>query len=66
MLTNPQIEKYQFLYQKNFGEQISKEDAVYQGERLIELIKNIYQINIKQNGKSESKTIINSKDINQR
>lgn len=49
MLTDGQIKKYQTLFEKKFGEKISNEEAVYQGEKLVQLIKYVYKINIKKN-----------------
>lgn len=43
MLTDKQIEKYQLLYKKHFGKEISKEEAYNQGIKLIRLLNIIYK-----------------------
>lgn len=48
-LTNEDITKFQNLYKKYFGEEISKEEAYQKGMRLIRLLKII----IKNNQKNE-------------
>lgn len=41
MLTNDQIAKFQFLWKQRFNEEISKEEALKEGLKLITLIKAI-------------------------
>lgn len=43
MLTNQDIQNFQAIYKKNFGKEISKEEAYEQGIKLITLMKNIYK-----------------------
>ena len=43
MLTGEQIAKYQSIYKKSFGREISKEEAYEQGSKLIRLIELIYK-----------------------
>jgi len=40
-IEDKQIEKFQDLYKKHFGEEISKEDALDRGARLVRLIEEI-------------------------
>ncbi|HAZ00590.1 MAG: hypothetical protein A2W90_04885 [Bacteroidetes bacterium GWF2_42_66] len=37
-LTDKQIEEYQSIYKKNFGEDISRDEAIDQGLNLIRLV----------------------------
>jgi len=39
ILTDQQINKFQTLYYKHFGEKISKEEAYEKGMRLVNLVK---------------------------
>lgn len=43
MLTKEQIEKYKAIYEKEFGEEISDEKAIEQGEALVQLMKAVYK-----------------------
>ncbi len=43
MLSNEQIEKYQAIYKKYYGKEISREEAYEQGIKFIRLIKLIYK-----------------------
>jgi len=43
MLSNKQITKYQMIYKKRFGKEISREEAYEQGVKLVRLIKLIYK-----------------------
>ena len=43
MLSDEQIKKFQELYKKNFGKDISQEEAYEQGIKLIRLVKLIYK-----------------------
>ena len=43
MLTDEQITKFQQLYQRHFGKEINREDALDKGTRLVRLIQLIYQ-----------------------
>jgi len=42
-LTEEQITKFQILYQKHFGEEISREKAYEEGIKLVHLMKLIYK-----------------------
>jgi hypothetical protein len=42
VLTDEQIEKFQDIYFKRFGKEISKEDACEQGVKLIRLMQIVY------------------------
>lgn len=46
MLTEKQISKFQELYKKNFGKEISRDEALEKGIKIVELIKLVYQPNI--------------------
>ena len=43
MLTDEQIEKFRALYKKRFGKEISKEDALTQGAKLVRLVSLIHE-----------------------
>ncbi len=43
MLNKQAIEEYQKIYKEEFGEEISEDEAIEQGERLIQLFKVIYK-----------------------
>jgi len=43
MLTDKQIEKFQLLYKNKFKKDLSTEEAIEKGERLIRLIKAVYK-----------------------
>ena len=43
MLSDEQIQKFQKLYKKHFGEKISRERALKEGIQLILLMKHIYR-----------------------
>jgi hypothetical protein len=43
MLTDEQVTKFQSLYKKRFGKEISREDAYEQGIKLIRIVKLIYR-----------------------
>ena len=43
MLSNEQVTKFQTLYKKRFGKEISREEAYEQGVRLIRLVELIYK-----------------------
>ena len=43
MLTDTQIQKFQALYQERFGEEISREEAIERGTRLIQLVRLVYK-----------------------
>lgn len=42
MLADEEITKFQLLYKNRFGEEISREEAVEKGEKLIRLIKVLF------------------------
>jgi len=43
MLTDEQITKFQNIYKKNFGKEISREVAYDMGAKLVELFKLVYK-----------------------
>ena len=43
MLSDEQIIKYQTLYRKRFGKEISRADALEKGTRLVRLMQIVYQ-----------------------
>ena len=43
MLSDEQIKKFQMLYKKHFGKEISREEAYERGAKLIRLIELIYK-----------------------
>lgn len=43
LLSDEQITKYQTLYKKNFGKEISREEAYERGAKLIRLIELVYK-----------------------
>lgn len=43
VLTDEQVASFQSLYKKNFGEEISKEEAYAQGVKLIQLVQAVYK-----------------------
>lgn len=45
MLTQDQIQQFQLLYKKRFGEEISREEAIEKGMKLVDLIKLTYKPN---------------------
>ncbi|MDD4110594.1 MAG: hypothetical protein PHS54_03465 [Clostridia bacterium] len=42
MLTDKQLEEFQLLYKKHFGEELSKQDALEKAISLINLVKIVY------------------------
>lgn len=57
MLTDKEITKYQKIYKKRFGKEISKKDALEQGMKLITLIKTIYKPNDGREERRKSKDL---------
>ena len=43
MLTDKQVSKFQAIYREQFGKEISREDALEKGARLVRLMQIIYQ-----------------------
>ena len=43
MLSDEQIKKFQMLYKKHFGKEISREEAYEKGAKLIRLVELIYK-----------------------
>jgi len=43
MLTDKQVSKFQEIYREQFGKEISREDALEKGARLVRLMQIIYQ-----------------------
>jgi len=43
MLSDEQIKKFQMLYKKYFGKEISKEEAYEEGAKLLRLVELIYK-----------------------
>ena len=43
MLSDDQIIKFQALYKKHFGEEITREEAYEQGAKLIRLVRLVYK-----------------------
>lgn len=43
MLSDKQIDKFQELYEKHFGEKISRENACDKGNMLIRLVDEVYK-----------------------
>jgi len=43
MLSDEQIRKFQMLYKKHFGKEISQEEAYEKGAKLIRLVELIYK-----------------------
>ncbi len=43
MLTDKQVSKFQAIYRQRFGKEISREDALEKGARLVRLMKIVYQ-----------------------
>ena len=43
MLSDEQIKKFQIIYKKHFGKEISREEAYEQGAKLIRLVELIYK-----------------------
>jgi len=43
MLSDEQITKFQMLYKKHFGKEISREEALEKGIKLIRLVELIYK-----------------------
>ena len=43
MLSDEQIKKFQILYKKHFGKEISREEAYEKGANLIRLVELIYK-----------------------
>lgn len=43
MITNHDIEKFQMLYKEQFGAEISKEEAIEQGLKLLTLMSVVYK-----------------------
>lgn len=46
MLSEQAVREFQALYEKTYGKKISFEEALLQGERLVELMKIVYGSNI--------------------
>jgi len=42
MLTNEQVTKFQEIYKDHFGEEISREDALEGGIKLVRMMKMVY------------------------
>jgi len=51
-LTDKEIAEFQRIYEKEFGVKISKQDALEQGTKLINLVKAVYQPIPAQSGKN--------------
>jgi hypothetical protein len=43
MLTDPQVKKFQELYKKHFGEEISRKNAYAKGVALLQLVGIVYK-----------------------
>lgn len=43
MFTDEQIEKFQMIYENRFGKEISREEAIDKGIKLVHLVKLIYK-----------------------
>lgn len=43
MLSDEQIRKFQILYKKRFGKEISREEALEQGTKLFRLVELVYK-----------------------
>lgn len=43
MLTSEQVTKFQIIYKKRFGKEISREEAYEKGEKLFRLVNLIYK-----------------------
>lgn len=43
MLTDKQVDKFQDIYRKRFGKEISQEDALEKGIRLVRLMDIVYK-----------------------
>ena len=43
MLTDKHISNFQEIYFQEFGEKISKEEALEQGTKLLQLVRTVYQ-----------------------
>ncbi len=43
MLSDEQIKKFQMLYKKRFGREISREEALEQGTKLLRLVELVYK-----------------------
>ncbi len=43
MLTDSDIKKFQILYKEQFGTEISKEEALEQGHKLLTLMSSVYK-----------------------
>ena len=48
-ITDRQIEEFQVLYEKEFGEKISKKEAYEKGSRLAGLVQVVYKPSLKEN-----------------
>ncbi len=57
MLTEEQIKKFQSLYRKRFGKEISKEEAYDQGIKLVRLLEITYKPITKEDYKKYKKKI---------
>ncbi len=63
MLTYQQIEKFQLIYKEVVGEEISKEDALLQGAKLVRLMEIIYQPSNNTQQLSQPTEISNEKEL---
>jgi len=54
MLTEDQIEEFQQIYKNQFNKEISKEEALRQGTKLVTLMKILVEQNIKDKSKSST------------
>lgn len=52
LLTDEQITKFQMLYKKHFGKEISRDEAYEKGARLVRLIELIYMPKVKSQKKN--------------
>jgi len=43
MLSDEQVEKFQALYKKHFGEELSKEEAYEKGAKLLRMVQLVYK-----------------------
>jgi len=43
MITEEQVAKFQFLYKSRFGKELSQQEALEQGARLLKLVELIYK-----------------------
>lgn len=64
MLTNKQIEKFQAIFKELNGVEISKQEVLLEGEKLVRLIRTIYQPITKKEHEEIEKTKANKEKIN--